>query len=509
MISQSRYVKIVSGVGAGTTVRTRTLALRLITEDVRVAANEVVRLTSADEALKRFGDQSEIYRRAAKYFAFVSKSITAPSVMSVVRWINQAVAPMVRGASPAPLSSMKAVVAGTLQFYKDGVKSEKISAIDLSAATSENSVAQILTGKTAALVDPVLKASAFAWDATQGKYTWTGSQATEVTFTFQPETVDPNDLCNLLGFASDLTVVSPGQNQESLVDAISRTTEEDNDFGTFIIADSANASFHDKLAVAKWNAAQNNMFMFLLGVDKAFVDNTAPDQLFEEFKGIAGCGCVLRGPRAMDYTDQIPAEILASINYGARNGTQNFMFYPAGDRAAAVTTNKDADKYDPLRVNYIGMTQTAGQKLAFFQRGTLQGSGVDASDMNVYSNEIWMKDFIASEFMTLFLAMPDVPADEEGMNMGVSILQNAAERGKFNGVITIGKEITTVQRLYIAQITGDDMAWHQIFTSGYWFTVDVKSQTTIDGRTEYVLEYLFLYSKGDSIRAVEGRDVMI
>ena len=169
MISQKRYVRITSGVGAGQGVRGRNLTMRLITEDSRISASEIMKFTSPEAVAKVFSTESEIYRRAMKYFGFLSKAITSPSEMSVVRWVNQAVPPSIKGANPAPLATLKTISAGSLRFYIDGVPSETISGVSLTTATSENVVATTLTGKTAALTAPVLKNSTFTWNASQGR----------------------------------------------------------------------------------------------------------------------------------------------------------------------------------------------------------------------------------------------------------------------------------------------------------------------------------------------------
>jgi transposase len=71
-----------------------------------------------------------------------------------------------------------------------------------------------------------------------------------------------------------------------------------------------------------------------------------------------------------------------------------------------------------------------------------------------------------------------------------------------------GKELTNTQKAYITQITGDNTAWQRVQLNGYVLTVEL-SQQVINGATKYIAEYTLVYSKGDSIRKVEGRHILI
>ncbi|WP_259341471.1 DUF3383 domain-containing protein, partial [Bordetella avium] len=79
-----------------------------------------------------------------------------------------------------------------------------------------------------------------------------------------------------------------------------------------------------------------------------------------------------------------------------------------------MSTDPMADFYDARRVNYYGQTANAGQSLSFFQRGYLMGGATAPLDMSVHANEQWLKAYLTSEIMSLFLTVGRIPANNDG-----------------------------------------------------------------------------------------------
>lgn len=521
MISQKRYVNITSGVGGGAGVRTRQLVLRVVTTNSKLAPTELREFTTSDDVIKFFGDGSEEAKRAVRYFGFISKSVTAPQMMSFVRWAKTATPPSVKAvASPEDITVFNAFTAGEVRFNVEGDKTYSITAIDLSGSsiTDMASVASALNTKlTGTSGLPVsISGGVFTYESGSNVFVFTGGQSNaRITF----DVIGGNtDVAAAMKLSATDAVVSQGLAAETAVECMSRTTELDNNFGSFLFT-YASAIGDDGIGgvtptlVAAWNKSQNNMYMFLAGVEQKWITETALSDPTNHVAELAMTGgtavtAVLNGSPDT-YDEQIPAEILAATDYTSVNCTQNYMFYQFADRKATVTDNSAADRYDLHRINYIGRTQTGGQLLEFYQRGIMGGGATDAVDMNVYANEMWLKDYIAAQFMSAFLSLPTIPANEVGQAMLIAVLQGCADQAKFNGVFSAGKTLNTTQQLYITRITGDKTAWHQVATIGYWFDVQFLSRDTKDGRTEWYAKYILVYGKDDAIRAVEGQDVLI
>src|SRR5690606_1962829 len=123
----------------------------------------------------------------------------------------------------------------------------------------------------------------------------------------------------------------------------------------------------DVIDLATQNDQYNVMFMFLLAV----VDQVAAETAVTNIGAISGTGITL-APLSTEYPEQFPMMILAATDYTVTNSVQNYIFQ-ISNLTPSVTTDAEADIYDDLKVNYYGVTQTAGVLLAFYQRGSMMG----------------------------------------------------------------------------------------------------------------------------------------
>lgn len=504
MISQKRYVDITSGVGAAAVVATRQFTLRLVTQSSAIQPGTVYNFTDPDDVMSVFGSTSEEYKRSLAYLGFVNKSISAPSSLSFIRWSTSDAAPTIAGDTVVKsLPSLKAVTAGELNFTVNGT-AVQVTGINLSAATDLTNVAALIQTAVRASSNPMLTTANVTFNTNNNQFTIIGGVTGEGTLQIVISN-DANEIGGLLGMVNNTTTA--GQAAQTPVEAISASAEDNNNFGSFVFCSPAVPLTNDEIvSLAAWNHAQNVMYLYSLST----VQNNAA-ALYALLQGYSGCALNVSAD-AVDSTfiDQAPCEILASIDYDTVNATQNFMFYQFASRAVAVTSNTVADAMDAVRANYIGQTQTAGQKLAFYQRGILMGGSTAPVDMNVYANEMWLKDYISAQYMTALLSLPEIAANTSGKATMVSVLQGAVDQGKFNGCISAGKALSVNQQLYITQITGDKMAWRSVATNGYWYNVQILSRVNENnGLTEYYAKYLLVYGKDDSIRFVEGTDTLI
>jgi hypothetical protein len=316
-----------------------------------------------------------------------------------------------------------------------------------------------------------------------------------------------SDVSGLLGWGTGGTVYAAGQAADTPDVAISKSASISNNFGSFAYCTAnppmANA---DIALVAAWNHAQNNMYQYQVATTLSNLQ-----ALFALIKGFSGTGInILSSTAPNDYVEQCACEILAATNYNNVNAAQNYMFYQFPNRNIVVSDDTTADIVDTSRGNYVGSTQSAGQVLAFYQRGVLCGGSQAAVDMNTYANEQWLKATFSAQLMSLFLNVPRVPANPTGQSMILAIMQPVIDQAKLNGVVSVGKILTPVQQVFISQLTGDLNAWRQVQTLGYWINITFSSYVNNDnGLTEWQANYQFVYAKDDAIRFVEGSDIMI
>lgn len=291
-----------------------------------------------------------------------------------------------------------------------------------------------------------------------------------------------------------------GTAPQTIDEALALSFDASTNFGTFTFLDSLSLSNQDIVDAASWNATKNVMFMYSVGTSST----NAPvlQALLSSIPGVA----ITVSDIANEYPEQAPMMIAAATNYDAINSVQNYMYQMFPGLTPSVTTTSEADFYDALYINYYGQTQTAGQFLSFYQRGFLQGEGSSViTDMNVYMNEVWLKDAATAALLNLLLALNQIGADDEGRAQVLTALQGVIDRALLNGVISTGKRLTDTQKLFIQTITNNDTAWHQVETSGYWIDCVILESTP----NEFVASYTLIYSKDDVVRKIEGRHILI
>jgi hypothetical protein len=505
MISFSRYINIISGVGAGAAVAQRQLIMRIVTQNAALPPGVVAEFTTASAVGAYFGQNSEEYARAAAYFSFVSKIITSPGRISYSRWVNAPIAPLIVGdTTTKAIGSWSGITAGTLTI-NSGANVIQITGINTSSASSLTAVATALQAAIRTSSDPQLTSASVTYNTNTNQFVLSGSVAGSGSLSVTP-TGAATDVSQLLGWGTSGSTNVPGQSADTPDVAISKSAAISNNFGSFVFASPASPLTNTQIqAIAAWNAAQNNMFIYSVPV---------PQSNWTTLYGLVGglAGCCLNGlstSLANDYPEQSPCEILAATDYTRTNATQNYMYYQFGNRNVVVSDDTTANLADNNRINYIGVTQNAGQQLAFYQRGVMCGTSTNPTDINTYANEQWLKSYLSAQLMQAFLASPKIPANDVGRGQVYAIIQTAIDLAKTNGTISAGKTLTTIQQQVITSLSGSLSAWRQVQTLGYWLNVTFSQISTTDGRTEYVANYLLIYSKDDVIRSVNGSDVLI
>jgi len=498
-IDISRYVAITSAVAATGGVPQRERIGRLFSEDTKVPTNAILEFTNAADVGAYFGTGSVEYARAADYFAFVSKSLTAPRKLSFARHARTASPARIFGAVPiGSLIAFQAVTAGTLSLTI-GAQTASLTGLNFAAAVSLAGVASVLQTAIQAAVGAQFTTATVTYDAVAGAFNFVASSGQTAAADISVNAAAAGSVATLFGWSLG-AVFSPATPVQTITEALTASTAISNNFGSFAFVTTA-LTVDEAIEAATWNAALNVQFIFS-------ARTTAANAVALSAAVIAKAGtAVTLAPLTTEYPEQLPMVILAATDYTRPGSVQNYM-YQQGDLTPSVTTDTLADLYDPLRVNYYGQTQTAGQQISFYQRGVMMGGDTAPVDMNVYANEIWFKDAASTAILALLLALPRIPANADGRGQILAILQDPINLALFNGTISVGKTLTTAQRLYVTQVTGDPEAFQQVQSIGYWIDCTIEPRT-VDDRTEYVAVYTLVYGKDDTIRKVEGQHILV
>lgn len=486
-ISQKKYIDITSGVGGEATASRRELIARVISTNELIPVNQILEFNQS-QTLSYFGSDSAEYKFASKYFAFVSKTAQSANKISFARYVNVDTEPYILSTiSFSGVTAFTSVEDGAFVLNIGGVTTN-VTGLDFTSVTSLSDVATVIN---TALDEAAIMAFA------NGRFSLSGNSSGNIKISVSAPASGTNVL-PLIGFdLASNPIISDGSLAETAVQCLERTTALSNNFGSFAFLQLLSSD--DKKAVATWNAAKNVMFMYSTGVTSA---NYADIQ--SALSGQDGTSITYDAFNAN--AEYMPMVLLATTPYNAgRTATKNYMYqqFPADE--PSVTTDNLSQTLDAKRINYLGSTAQAGSTIAFYQDGVLQGS---ISDMAVYCNEIWLKDAIITEFMNLLIGLEQLPANDEGRGLARGSLQSIIDEALVNGVIQAGKTLTNVQKAYITSLTSDVNAWRDVENLGYWLDVTI-SQYVENEIVKYKVNYLLVYSKGDSIRKVEGRDILI
>jgi hypothetical protein len=462
-------------------------------------------------------------------------TLSAPGPIVQTGTVSGEPSPVITGLSNTSVLAVGMTVAGTGVPGATTILSiDSGTQVTMSANSTHNgSVAFTFTSADSVL--NILLAAIVAADAaadwTAAEITYANNNFTLIGGVAGPEAiaVQPgvsNDISTMIGWLPQAStaggIYTPGAiwSQGSAVETIPQTLTNamnaNNNFGTFGfcytgINTNAGLTLVQYTAAANWNAAlvPNVQFKFLVPVTSGNASSW-----YTALAGIGGVCMTLTDyfapvTFASQYPEQCDGVIEAATNYnpGAINSVQNYMFQQFPSLRALVASDALANRYDGYNINYIGLTQNAGQQIAFYQRGKLQGGATDPTDSGVYANEQWLKSAMTAQIMNLLLSQSYVPANTQGITQLTAISQSVIQQALLNGTISVGKPLTALQINNITFVTGNNLAYTQVQNAGFYLVWTITPSITYPG--EYQANYTLVYSKNDVIRFVQGTDDLV
>lgn len=497
-ISITRYVDATSGViGAAVAAQRELVGLRFVT-DPRLPVGAIGQAANAAAVIDSFGAASVQAAYASQYFGYVSPApVSKASKLLLAPYANVARPARVYGPKRAfDLDALKAITAAVFAISIEGVTATT-PAFSLASAVTFADVASLVQTAIRGVALEQFVDALVTYDPVASAFNFTSSVAENASISF-PVTADPaNDVATLFAWRSFDAILSPGSVAQSPLEALRAAESITDSFGTFTYE--VPVALADAIEVATYSASLNVKYMYVHVVSMA---NFAAHS--EALLGIASVGLVLN-VKPMEFKEALPQAIEAAINYNRRNAVVNFMFRQGPYTAPFdVSSDELANVLDLARVNYYGETSSAGQSLAFFQRGTLCGPSTAPLDMNVHANEQWFKSALQADYINLLIAIGSISNDDAGRAAVLGVLIAKCVLGKFNGTIRVGKPLNTLQQIAVTELTGDPDAWRDVQTNGYWANVQIVEETGPSGVPEYVALYTVVYAKNDVVRKIIG-----
>lgn len=268
--------------------------------------------------------------------------------------------------------------------------------------------------------------------------------------------------------------------------------EEFNNFGSFSFLDVSTlgeAESGGLLDIAMANQGFGFNYVMAIGVS---ADNA--EEFSGALHGIKGCHIVLDSSTS-SYCEWMPMAFIASINYSVRNSASTMMYKVFGGADVTVSTNTDANKYDNLRINYVGIVQSRGKVRKFYQTGV----NMDGMDLGVYVDSCWITSEIENGWIDLATGSNRIPANAQGATAVSTMITSVAERAIDNGCILLDKPLTENQKQSIREMIGDG-GITAIQSVGYFVTSQIVFE-----ENRYICRYILVYAKGDTIQKVVGQ----
>lgn len=485
-ISQTKYINVVSAVGASSVVSQRDLIGRVFTTNELIPVGQILefsggRIAALEIIGSYFGLTSDEYKFAEKYFQENKKGLV-PKKISFARYADTATGAYLYGDKDVKLAYLQAITSGDFGITVNGVE-KTYSGLNFSSATSLADVATLLT-------------TAMTSDGLVATYELNGrfKVATVATGAEQELSMATGSVAVVLGM--DDGILSDGSDGENAIDAVVNATGLSNNFFSFCFLGAlSNQDIED---LAAWTDSQNVNYMFSVNVDESNAETI--QDIVNGYNGVA-----LTLDIYNDHAEFMPMSRIASIDYTRPNAVISMYYQQFTGVEPSVNVTETAFAYDALKINYYGETAKGGSTFSFYQDGVLQGS---ISDMGVYANEAWLKDSFITNILNLRLVVDTLPANDVGVGMVLNTMMETINLSLYNGVTMPGKTLDSAQKAYITQITGDSEAWMSVQSNGYYVVANVEKYTE-NNMEKYKVSFLYVYSKGDSINYVDGRDILI
>lgn len=501
-IKMSKYVDIKSGISNIRTATEKELIARIFTIHLD-NAEEVLEYDNSNDVREQFGSESAEYKIAQKYFAFINKYSRSPRKISFYWDWRDGSQSSIMG-DFANFDNLQLITAGAIKITFGDI-SEDITDIDLSSATILGEVAGILQAAIRGANESELFTNANVFATQDGKIVIIAGETGNANINV--EQLNDSPLYEDLGFDNSSMYI--GHTKGTINEVFDKSYQVNNNFATFVFINDmsdtgqavrANVNDVEELGT-HINEQYPSEFMFIVPVLNENVED-----ITNAVNNISGISLELcSDTEEAPFNFVLPMAITATTDYNKENGTVNYMYTRDNNISVVVDDDNDAERYDGLKVNYYGRTQQAGQKLAFYQNGVLQGN---YQDQNIYVNEIWLKDALTTKFLNYMLLTSNWYANKAGQSIGQGLIVDIIERAKLNGTITTEKEISENDKNYIYNITTDENAWRQIYQLGYYLITSIE-KVKINNQDTYQFNYTLIYSKGDSIKKVEGQNILI
>lgn len=426
-----------------------------------------------------FGEASEEYAVAQKYFLGYDNSFKKPRAILFARAATEALAAELIGGAAESLIELKKIADGALTLTVDST-TLNLSGLDFSTSTTQSDVAQVIN---TAITGQSGKATVTYSSQTGGFIVTSGTTGEQSMINFAT-----GDSADALGLSESAgAVVSAGSaalTPSGLMESITNQTQNFVPFTTLYEAEA-----EEVLGYCEWSNAQNVDYLYIAWstnpADKLNTNKSnLPNQIIEAApEGV----CMVWG--GVEYAAFI-ASIAASIDWNRNNGLVTFKFKSQDGLAASITDASEANSLLSMNVNYYGKYATRADDFIMLTEGAMMAGNYGFVD--AFVGMVWIKNNIQLSCMNGFVNVGRVPYNEAGYTIIRSWCNDTIDRAKLNGVIQAGVTLSQSQKAQLYNEIGQDVS-SQIQTDGYYLQVSDPGASARVNRDSPTIGLWFTY----------------
>ena len=313
---------------------------------------------------------------------------------------------------------------------------------------------------------------------------------------------------SLLMTSATGAVLSPGsaaQAPSTTMNAIVGVTQN---WATFMLAQDPDMGSGSavKQLFAAWVSQTNDRYLYAAGDT-----DTSPCVAFPAPASFGYIATVINGfDGTMPLYDPtfftLPAFVcgmVASINYGATNGTITMAFKGQDGIVATVTDSTTANNLDENGYSFYGAYATANQNFRFLYPGSVSGQWEWADD---FVNQIWLNNEIQLALMELATNTPKIPYDNYGYELIVAACLDPINAGLNNGMIQTGVSLSTEQAAEANLLAGVKV--DTVLQSQGWY-LQVKDPGAAARGARTTPACLLLYTSGEAVQQITLNSVEV
>lgn len=458
----------------------------MLTDNELIPIGAVSEFTNARELAVLLGTDANEYKAAEIYFNGYNNSTVIPAKLMMSRVVTTAVAGWLLSGNlkGVPLSTLKAIPAGTITLDVDGTSITSTS-VDLSTATSYTDIATLLqTGIGAVVtVEWLPLANRFiVRSATTG-----ADSAVSVA-------ADGALATGLKLTADTAATTSPGADPVTMTDMMTGITNLNQNWVLFSAL--VELSDEDKTELCAWASGSNARFGYVVHdtSDTAIVANNAA--CFNQRVVVAN-GYENVFPVYGTYLYAVPPlAYAASLDFARKNGRVSYKFrdFPGLEPNVSDLTTYNALKSNGY--NFYGSYSLNKTMARYTSDGSISGKFVW---LDSWASQVWMNANLVSAFIPLFQNNQSYAFNEEGYGAISAAVIDVALQGKHFGSIRSGVKLESDQLRVINNTVGKDIS-STLYSEGWYLFIPAQTGAA---RLERDLKgVIFYYVDGGLIQSI-------